>query len=163
MSQLSQGANRVVPDAAVVADFAADYVDSFAIDGLPGSRARAWADSSLHGSDAAGGLFRSVVWHGLLRFDLAGGAEAGTAFGWRVSAEQDDIVVMEVDGPLAAGRMIFAVTSEATTWTTMLRFHRRTGRVLWAILGHGHRALAPSCLERARTYLRRTALVDDEG
>ena len=155
MSETAHHASRVEPDAAVVADFAADYVDAFAIEGPTRIAARAWADSSLHGSDAAGGLFRTVVWHGLLRFDLADADEAGTAFGWRVSTEQDCLVVMDVDGPLAAGRMIFTISHDTTTWTTMLRFHRRTGRVLWAILGHGHRALAPSCLDQAATYLRR--------
>ena len=162
MSETAHQASRVEPVAAVVADFAADYVDAFAIDGPTRIAARAWADSSLHGSDAAGGLFRTVVWHGLLRFDLADADEAGTAFGWRVSTEQDCLVVMDVDGPLAAGRMIFAVSDDTTTWTTMLRFHRRTGRVLWAILGHGHRALAPSCLDHATTYLRRAGRVTAE-
>ncbi len=159
MSETAHQASRVEPDAAVVADFAADYVDAFAIEGPPRITARSWADSSLHGSGAAGGLFRTVVWHGLLRFDLADADEAGTAFGWRVSTEQDCVVVMDVDGPLAAGRMIFVVRGDTTTWTTMLRFHRRTGRVLWAILGPGHRALAPSCLDQAATYLRRAGRV----
>ena len=162
MSETAHQASRVEPDAAVVAGFAADYVDAYAIEGPTRITARAWSDSSLHGSDAAGGLFRTVVWHGLLRFDLADADEAGTAFGWRVSTEQDCLVVMDVDGPLAAGRMIFVVSDDTTTWTTMLRFHRRTGRVLWAILGHGHRALAPSCLDHAATYLRQAGRVTAE-
>lgn len=150
MTETAPHARRVEPDPAVVVDFAADYVDSFAIETSPAEEARTWADASLHGSR---GVFGSVVWHGLLRFDLAREDEARTAFGWQLTTEQERLMVMDIDGPLAAGRMVFAVTDDMATWSTMLRFHGRTGRVLWATLGHGHRALAPVCLDRASAHL----------
>jgi len=150
MTETAPHARRIAPDPSVVVDFAADYVDSFAIETALAAGARAWADASLHGSR---GVFGSVVWHGLLRFELAAEGEARTAFGWRVTTEQDRLMVMDIDGPLAAGRMVFAVSDDMATWSTMLRFRGRTGRVLWAILGHGHRALAPVCLDRASTHL----------
>jgi hypothetical protein len=161
MNETTLQVSRVESAPALVAEFRADYVDAFQIEPVPGATARAWMEASLHGSDAHGGLFRSVVWHGLLRFDLAGPDRDGTAFGWQVSADRHDLVVLDVDGPLAAGRMVFAVADE-TTWTTMLRFHRRrTAHVLWAAIGPGHRAVVPSCLDRAARHLRGTTLVTD--
>ena len=147
---------RVEPDPAIVTDFDADYADAFRIDGIPGTTAGSWMDASLHGSEAARGLFRTVVWHGLLRFDLAGDLEAETAFGWHISVEEHQRVVLDTDGSLAAGRMVFAATDGTTTWTTMLRYHHPLARYVWAVLGNGHRAIAPSCLDRASIYLRRT-------
>ncbi len=159
MTPRAEQARRVDPDPEVVAAFAADYVDAFAIAAPPTATARSWADASLHGSR---GVFGSVVWRGLLRFDLAPADRAGTAFGWLVASEEPERVVMDVDGPLAAGRMVFAVADDTTTWTTMLRFHRRAGRLLWAGLGHGHRALAPVCLDRATDHLGRLVTADPD-
>jgi hypothetical protein len=156
MTPTTHQALRVEPDPVIVTDFDADYADAFRIDGIPGTTARSWMDASLHGSDAARGLFRTLVWHGLLRFELAGDLEAGTAFGWRISIEEHHCVVLDTDGSLAAGRMVFAATDDATTWTTMLRYHRPLARHVWAVLGNGHRAIAPSCLDRASIYLGRT-------
>jgi hypothetical protein len=159
MSATPPRAIRVEPPPAVVGEFGPDYADSFQIDAVPGASARSWMDSRLHGSDAAKGLFRSVVWHGLLRFDLADADEAGTAFGWRVSFEDVRRVVLDTDGPLAAGRMVFDATDDTVTWTTMLRYHHPVARFVWGVLAFGHRSIAPSCLERASIHLRRSARV----
>jgi hypothetical protein len=156
MSATAHQAVRVEPDPIIVTHFEADYADAFRIEGVPGTTARSWTDASLHGSDARRGLFRTLVWHGLLRFDLAGDDEAGTAFGWRISIDENQRVVLDTDGSLAAGRMVFVANDDATTWTTMLRYHHPLARYVWAVLSKGHRAIAPSCLDRASINLRRT-------
>ena len=163
MSATAHQTVRVEPDPVIASDFGADYADAFRIDGVPGTTARSWTDAALHGSDAARGLFRTFVWHGLLRFDLAGDHEAGTAFGWRISIEEHQRVVLDTDGSLGAARMVFDATDDATTWTTMLRYHRPLARYVWAVLGNGHRAIAPSCLDRASGYLRRSTKVAAAG
>ncbi|MBA2609242.1 MAG: hypothetical protein H0W70_14310 [Actinobacteria bacterium] len=143
-------ARRVDPDGGLVAAFGADYVDAFRINGTRGATARAWADSSLHGSR---GLFGSIVWHGLLRFDLLPHDAPGSAFGWTVSTCEPALMVMDTDGSLAAGRMVFVIDGDAVTWTTMLRYHRAEARWLWAVIGNGHRAIGPRCLNGAAAHL----------
>jgi len=141
------GAVRVVDQPPVVAEFAAEYWDSFAIAAVPAVAPREWARLSLRGAD---GVFGSVVWHRLLGFDLAAAATPGTLVGWQISRDSDDEYVLDVDGSLMAGRMVFAFVDNQVVWTTMLKFHNTTARRIWTLAGNAHRAIAPRALSRAR-------------
>jgi hypothetical protein len=144
------GAVRLTAAATVGADFSPDYLDSFGIDAVPGAAPREWARLSLRG---ANGPFGSVVWGGLLGFDLAGSDAPDSLVGWRINRDTADEFVLDVDGSLMAGRMIFSGADDQLVWTTMLRFHRPVGRRIWAIAGNAHRAIAPRCLDLARQAL----------
>ena len=139
-----------VPDSAV-ADFAPDYSDCFEIESLPGRTAGDWARASLRGAD---GPFSRVVWQGLLGFRLASGAP-GTLVGWPIRHDAPERFVMESDGRLMAGRMVFELVEESVRWTTTLRFHGTVGRLVWAGAGPAHRRIAPRCLDQAHRGLAR--------
>ena len=141
------GAVRLAVQPPPVAEFGAEDWDSFAIASVPGVAAREWARLSLRGAD---GVFGSVVWHRLLGFDLADGATPGTLVGWQIGQDCDDHFVLDVDGSLMTGRMVFAQPDETVVWTTMLRFHNVTARRIWTLAGNAHRAIAPRALSRAR-------------
>ena len=136
-------------DPALVADFAADYADAFRVAAGDGHTARGWAETSLAGAQTAGGVFARIAWHGLLGFDLAPRGAAGTVVGWRVSVDEPQRCVLDVDGRLMAGRIAFVLADGAVTWTTMLRYHRPAGGRVWAVAGHLHRTLTPRCLNAA--------------
>jgi len=97
-----------------------------------------------------------LVWHGLLGFQLAASGTAGTLVGWQIAVDEPELLVLETDGRLMAGRMIFDASDTAVTWTTMLRYHRPAARPIWAAAGHAHRALTPRCLTAARQSLQRS-------
>jgi hypothetical protein len=163
MNPPKASATRVDVDARVRAEFPADYCDAFRIAAVSGHRAREWAQRSLRGADPAQGLFGKWVWHRLLGFQLAASGTTGTLFGWKIAVDEPELFVLDSDGRLMAGRMVFAASDTALTWTTMLRYHRLAARLIWAAAGHAHRGLTPRCLEAARRSLQRSTLDPDSA
>ncbi|UJA19031.1 hypothetical protein HJD18_01635 [Thermoleophilia bacterium SCSIO 60948] len=133
-----------------IADFGPDYLDRFSVGADPRDLpARDWARRSLAGAEAANAAFGRLVWGGLLGFDLDRGAP-GTMFGWRVTGDSPDELVIDTDGSRMAGRMVFAHFEGELVWTTMLRFHGSAGRRIWGVAGNAHRFIAPRALESAK-------------
>jgi hypothetical protein len=158
MNSRKGSATRVDVGTGVGAGFAADYSDAFRIAAVRGHRAREWAQRSLGGADRAHGLFRRLVWNGLLGFELAAPGTAGTLVGWRIACEEPQLLVLEADGRRMAGRIVFEASDTALTWTTMLRYHRPIARAIWAAAGYVHRALTPRCLAAARLSLQHSGI-----
>lgn len=131
--------------------FRADYVDTFHVEATT-TPAREWARLSLR---AAEGPFSGLIWQGILGFRLAAPTTPGTLVGWRIAVDEPERFVMDCDGRLMAGRMVFEKSDDVLTWTTMLRFHGRVGRAVWAVAGNAHRALAPRCLGAAARAVSR--------
>lgn len=144
-------AQRVEPAPGELGAFGADYADAFSIGDAAGRTPRDWAEACLRAADAAGGAFGRLVWGGVLGFRLLDRRTPGTFVGWQVRTDDSDRYVLDSDGRLMAGRMVFASGSGVLTWTTMLKFHSRSGRRIWAVAGRAHRALAPRLLSRAAT------------
>lgn len=92
---------------------------------------------------------------GALGFDLAAAGTPGTFVGWQISTDLPERFVLDADGRLMQGRMVFAVSPTVVTWTTMLTFHRRSGSRIWSVAAHVHRALARKLLGRAAASLER--------
>ena len=141
-----------VPESAVV-DFAPSYSDCFRVGALPGFSAAEWAAATLRGAD---GAFSRVVWQGILGFRLAP-ATPGTLVGWPIVHDSPQRFVMEADGPVMAGRMVFELADDEVRWTTSLRHHRSVGRIIWAAAGPGHRRIAPRVLGQAHRSLARVS------
>ena len=137
------------------AGFAADYGDTFRVAAVPGVAAREWARASLRGAEVGNRLFPRLVWHGALGFDLAARSVPQTMVGWHVTTDEPDRFVLDTDGRLMAGRLVFVTTDETVLWTTLLRFHRPAGRRVWTVAGPVHRTLAPRLLTDAHRSLSR--------
>jgi hypothetical protein len=146
---------QVDADPATVAAFGADYSDAFSVAAAAGTTAADWARQSLRGADAANGVFRQGVWHGVLGFDLASPETPDTFVGWRISEDRPERFVLDADGRLMRGRMVFDVSPSVVTWTTMLAFHRPAGARVWSVAAYIHRALVRRLLGRAATSLER--------
>lgn len=148
---------RIDVVAAESADFKAGYGDAFRIGAVPGVSAREWARVSLRGAEAANRMFARLAWHGVLGFDLASRGAAQTLVGWHITTDEPNRLVLDTDGRLMAGRIVFALADDTVTWTTLVRFHRTAGHCLWAIAGIVHRALVPRLLTNAHQSLSRRA------
>jgi hypothetical protein len=121
-------AARIDVSAGVRAGFAADYADAFRIAAVRGHRASDWAQRTLRGADPARGPFARLVWHGLLGFELAAPGTAGSLVGWRITVDGPELLVLEADGRLMAGRMVFEACDTALTCTTTVRSPARSGQ-----------------------------------
>lgn len=152
-------ATRVDVSAGVRAGFAADYADAFRIAAVRGHRASEWAQRTLSGADRGRGLFARLVWHGLLGFELAAPGTARTLVGWRITVDEPELLVLDADGRLMVGRMVFEACDTALTWTTMLRYHGLLARGIWAAAGYAHRALTPRCLQAAHQWLQHSIVI----
>jgi hypothetical protein len=145
----------VEPDADALAEFGADYADAYSIASPHRGPVRDWAKACVGGADAVNGAFGRLVWAGVLGFRLDHRSGPGTFVGWRVTVDEPERYLLDADGRLMAGQMIFARSGETVTWTTMLRFHTATSERIWAGLGHVHRAMAQRLLTRAARRLPR--------
>jgi hypothetical protein len=156
MPYVSYPVRRITTAPAAVAEFPADYWDSFAI-ATTGDSAHQWARLSLHGAESAGGIFSLLVWQGVLGFNLDAAGAPGTVAGWRITDETPRRVVLDADGRLMRGRMIFEIAGRETTWTTMVNFHHALARPVWKLAAHAHRALVPRCLRAVHRTLCRSS------
>jgi hypothetical protein len=133
-----------------------DYADSFRAPSVPSVTAREWATAVLDGRPRLGtNVFREIVWHRLLGFALTDGP--GTFAGWTVERDDREMFVLVCGGKRMQGRMVFAADGAATSWTTVLRHHDSTGRLIWGAAQHLHRAIAGRLLTRASASLRSRA------
>ena len=113
MPYISYPVRRITNPPAAVADFPADYWDCFAIATTPDS-ARRWARLCLRGAESAGGIFSLLVWQGVLGFKLDAPGTPGTVAGWRITDETSTRLVLDADGRLMRGRMVFEIAGRDT-------------------------------------------------
>jgi hypothetical protein len=156
MPYLSYPVVRITTAPAAVADFPADYWDCFATRAA-GASAQQWARLSLRGAESAGGIFSLLIWQGLLGFNLDISGAPGTVAGWRITDETPQRVVLDADGRLMQGRMVFEIAGNDTTWTTILHYHHALARPIWKVASHAHRAQVPQCLRAVHRTLSRSS------
>jgi hypothetical protein len=156
MPHVSNPVRRITTPPSAVADFPADYWDCFAIATTGGSAGR-WARLSLRGAESAGGIFSTLVWQGVLGFNLDAAGTPETVVGWRITEETPTRLVLDADGRLMRGRMVFEIVGPEAVWTTMVRYHHALARPVWELAAHAHRALVPRCLRGARRAQNRSS------
>jgi hypothetical protein len=156
MPHISHPVRRITNSPSAVADFPADYWDCFAI-ATTGDSAGRWGRLSLRGADSAGGIFSALVWQGALGFNLDAPGTAGTVAGWRITEETPARLVLDADGRLMRGRMVFEIAGREATWTTMVYYHHALARPVWELAAHAHRALVPRCLRGAHRAQSRSS------
>ncbi|UOY02480.1 hypothetical protein [Blastococcus sp. PRF04-17] len=106
----------------------------------------------------AGGLEQSppalrrlilVAHRHVLALDLAPLDAPGHVLGWRVRANEHDVVRLEASGPLADPVIVGRRHADRVVLTTALRYRRPFAGALWTVVGPVHRRVAPYLLERA--------------
>lgn len=136
-----------------------DYADAFSLVGAPQASARVWAKLCLAGGpEFQQRVFGTLVWHGVLGFDLAKPGTEGTMVGWKIEVDEPDLFALKTGGRLMTGAMVFTIADDTVTWTTALHYLKPGAKPIWAGAQHVHRALAGRLLTNAaRAIGRRSA------
>ncbi len=113
--------------------------------------------TSLRGAESAGGIFSTLVWQGVLGFNLDAPGTPETVVGWRITEETPARLVLDADGRLMRGRMVFEIAGREAVWTTMVHYHLPLARAVWELAAHAHRALVPRCLRGAHRAQSRSS------
>ncbi|HJQ43132.1 MAG TPA: hypothetical protein VJ831_08610 [Jatrophihabitantaceae bacterium] len=151
-------ARRVDPPAGALAYLTdVDYADAFAIASAPPTPARTWAKLCLTGGPSLPRrAFSTLVWHGVLGFDLAASQAPDTFAGWSIVVDEPELFVLTCEGRLMSGLMVFAAPEAgvpAVTWTTALHYLSPRAKTIWSAAQHVHHALAPRLLTGAASRL----------
>lgn len=122
-----------------------DYVDHFEIHPVDAAAAtpEQWA-RALFGDvpDAA----ERFIWRGVLRLHLSEGRSRLTVGGWRISERGDCWVRLETESKALSANLIVAVDGSTLSLTTLVRYDRISGRLIWTVLSAVHRMLIPRML-----------------
>jgi hypothetical protein len=154
-------ARRIGPPATQL-EARADYVDAFEIPiGEGDSRTAEQAFRDGLGAEP-GTSGRLVLWihRHVLRFRLGPLISADHVIGWKIVHSDPDQFVLRTDGSLMRGQLTLCRQADRhAVLTTQLFFrHHATARMVWAVIGPVHRAIAPRLIERsARRAAARTA------
>lgn len=116
--------------------------------------AEQWARTML--GDVPNGPER-LIWHGILRLELADGRSAETVAGWRLADGDQDWVRLEGYSPLLTANIIVRIADEQVSLTTLINFTGRSGRLIWALLLPLHRRITPTMISSAADRVRSSA------
>jgi hypothetical protein len=154
-------ARRIEPPAPQL-DASADYADAFEIPiGEHDSRtAEQTFRDGLDAEPGAGG--RIVLWFHryALRFRLGPFTSSDHVIGWKIVHSGPDQFVLSADGSLMRGQLSMSRRADrhAVLTTQLFYRHHATARIVWAVIGPVHRAIAPRLIENsARRASARTA------
>ncbi|MFF7725203.1 DUF2867 domain-containing protein [Streptomyces sp. NPDC008001] len=135
-----------------VGEFAAPgYASAFELTapGAPSLTPEQWARAVFEGAPAP--LRRLLVagWSGVLGLGLGPRPSPGHVLGWLVSDSGAGSVTLDARSRLMAARNVVVTDGTRVVWTTLVRFERRTGGVLWGAAAPVHHAMVPRLLTRA--------------
>ncbi len=128
----------------------ADYVDHFSLvtdaetdtDATPEQWARA-----MFGD--VPGIGQQLIWRGLLQLRLSRGRSPATVAGWRIGGRGPDWLRLEAASWFLTANLIVRTADGRVSLTTVLRYERRMGRLVWPRLSAVHRRLIPGVLRGA--------------
>jgi hypothetical protein len=145
-------AKRIQPPAPDL-DASADYADAFEIRiGEDDSRTaeQAFRDG-LGAEPGAGG--RLVLWthRHVLRFRLGPFTSSDHVIGWKIVHSDPDQFVLTANGSLMRGQLALRRQADrhAVLTTQLFYRHRAAARIVWAVIGPVHRAIAPRLIEHS--------------
>lgn len=145
-------ARRIQPSAPQL-DTGADYADAFEIRiGEDDSRTAEQAFRDGLGAEP-GAIGRLVSWthrHGL-RFRLGPVTSSDHVNGWKVVHSDPDQFVLTTDGSLMRAQLALRRQADrrAVLTTQLFYRHHAAARIVWAVVGPVHRAIAPRLIENS--------------
>lgn len=134
----------------------ADYGDAFGITSDGYRSPESWARRALEsGSPLTRRLFALTVWQTALGLRLGPSDSPDHVAGWAIVENDPAIVVLRAESWLITAVMVFESSESNTTWSTLLRYEAKPARGVWAVIGIGHRRIAPGVLTGAGRSLAR--------
>ena len=143
----SLGRDSVDPESLDLLDLSPDYVDEFVLGTSAAGEAAEWAKAMFE--DSIDRKSRALIFETLLRMQIAPDGAPGTIAGWRVVADTEEYVLLAAAGQLVECRLLVRRCGEQVHLMTAMRYRRRAGRLVWAVLSPRHRALAPWLLRQS--------------
>lgn len=122
----------------------AQYVDRFRVDlssATPGS-ARTWAEAVT----GVAGIGGQVIWRGILQLNLGPAGGQVRIAGWNVGDAHPDWIRLEGSSWAITAHLVLELADDSLTVTTLIRYDRPVGRLIWERLAPIHRALMPKLL-----------------
>ena len=134
-------------------DASADYADAFEIP-IGEHDSRTAEQAFRDGLGAEPGISgRLVLWihRHVLRFRLGPVSSPDYVIGWKIVRSDPDQFVLTADGSLMRGQLELCRQADRhAVLTTQLFFrHHGTARMVWAVVGPAHRAIAPRLIEHS--------------
>jgi hypothetical protein len=128
----------------------ADYVDHFSLVTDTNTDAVAtpeqWARAMF--GDVPG-IGQQLIWRGLLQLRLSRGRSPATVAGWRIGGRGPDWLRLEAASWFLTANLIVRTADGRVSLTTVLRYERLVGRLVWPRLSAVHRRLIPGVLRGA--------------
>jgi Protein of unknown function (DUF2867) len=134
-------------------DARADYADAFQI--LINEHDSRTAEQAFRDGLGVepGAIGRLVLWthRHVLRFRLGPFTSSDHVIGWKVVHSDPDQFVLTTDGSLMRGQLVLRRQADrhAVLITQLFYRHDATARMVWAVVGPVHRALAPRLIENS--------------
>ena len=149
------GRDVVAPESLELLDLSPDYVDEFVLTTGAAGAATEWASAMFE--DSIDRKSRTLIFETLLRMQIAPDGTPRTIAGWRVISASDAHVLMGAAGQLVETRLLTQRHGSQIRLMTAMRYRRRRGRLVWTVLSHQHRGLAPGLLRLAAGRLAAAA------
>ncbi|MCA0154683.1 DUF2867 domain-containing protein [Tsukamurella sp. M9C] len=129
----------------------ADATYTFAVARRPGDdrTAQQWARSVFEDAPAPMPTVLLLGWRTVLRLRSRPRTGPGHVLGWRIRADEGDLLVLEQDSGLIAARNVVQVDGELVSWSTTVEFAKPAARLVWAVVLPFHLVTIPRLLARA--------------
>jgi Protein of unknown function (DUF2867) len=93
--------------------------------------------------------FLPIGWAGILRLRLGPRPSPDHILGWRISACDSGSITVEARSRLLTAHNIVVVNESSIVWVTLVRYDKRIGGLVWAVIAPTHRLLLSYALKRA--------------
>jgi hypothetical protein len=93
-------------------------------------------------------------WKTVLRLRLEPERSARNVLGWTIRTTTPDAITLEVHSSLLAARKVLKVDRDRLTLTTLVRYERPQGRLIWSALAPVHHRIEPWLLTLATARYR---------
>ncbi len=130
--------------------FDADYADAFTHPTDVTATPEQWARTTLEDVAGDGG---QRIWRRVLGLRLTQPPWTDTVAGWGVAERGDDWIRLEASSGSLTANLVLLADDRSVTLTTLLRYDRPLGRIVWTPTSPLHRRLVPGLLRDAAARL----------
>jgi hypothetical protein len=143
-----------VPDSPGPGD-ESDYVDAFEVtrSGTGTPSAEEWARAVFEGAPRPVRWFLLTGWRLVLGLRLDSRMSPGRVLGWRIAANEPDLIRLESQSSLISARLILRLSGSTAVLSTRVHYARPLTRLLWTAIGPIHRQALPYLLRQGVSSL----------
>lgn len=129
-----------------------DYADVFTLATATAVAPEDWARAMFGDSPTA---VERLIWRGCLGMPLSPSPAPDVIAGWPVDGRGRNWIRLHNASPMMAGNLVIHIGDGEVSLGTFIRYDRRRGQLVWAVLAPLHRRLAPGLLRDAEATVQR--------